>query len=248
MLFHDFLEALLRSWGHEPKGTTVWQLLKEVLQNLPFGVKTELVEIAPEQNYTFEVDEQGDYISTTYINAVLELGKEYIVNWDGTKYTCTMFDFHDLYMLSDNNTDNPTLFMICYIPDSGMASMMGGNFSVNSLEKLNSANIAIYGEQDVVQPMNAKFADIIISNEDGVFRCNTTYAELRKMCEIDPLSIVNVKYVEKTNINNQINLTVKQLKNLEIYETQFMFDFGDYNSSTVVLYNSNGTIGTGGPV
>lgn len=42
MLFYKFLRALLKAWGRKPKGTTVWELLKEIIEGLPFGVKTEM--------------------------------------------------------------------------------------------------------------------------------------------------------------------------------------------------------------
>lgn len=91
MLFHKFLRGLLEAWGHKPKGTTVWELLKEVLQNLPFGVKKQLVEIVPEQSVTATA-ENGECAS---LENILDIPKEIIsstekinVTINGKKYEC----------------------------------------------------------------------------------------------------------------------------------------------------------------
>ena len=96
MLFHNFLRALMEAWGHKPKGTTVWELLKEVLQNLPFGVKKQLVEIVPEQSVTPNESYEGSHIKyniptpLTDYNDVLNI-KKVTVKFNGKEYHCDVF-------------------------------------------------------------------------------------------------------------------------------------------------------------
>ncbi len=162
MLFHKFLRALLEAWGHKPKGTTVWELLKEVWQNLPFGVKTEMVEIMPKQNAEI------DYISDEYANGFVDMdspeyfieNETYIVNFDGKDYNCKTFivDTGDDFYYCLGNGD---IFM-------GHSSMDAPFIIYTSREmpklaiytrdnEVCSHTISISQQQEVVTPLDPKF-------------------------------------------------------------------------------------------
>lgn len=158
MLFHDFLEALLRSWGREPKGTTVWQLLKEVLQNLPFGVKTEMVEIVPRQSVTKTSSLGGTCISSA-VDVELFVGKKYKVNLNGVYYDAEAKEGpaddmivcgNELFVGGDVDTGEP--FAIINIP---------GNKNMIWLAELGETiTFALYGEGEVVKPIDIKYLPI----------------------------------------------------------------------------------------
>lgn len=271
MTIANRLKRIASKWGVESKSHTIEDVLEDLENGLPFSVEKKMVEIVPEQSVTGTIPQlnegEPEFYSETnppteIASLKLKENASYKVVFNGKEYICETElweqEFTDDgvadvkgYKLSTGSIPNGD---VGFTISRGWSVLGGqteddGNTVIEwSIDNGETITLAIYEEKEVVTPMNATFADIIISNEDGVFSCNTTYAELRKMCEIDPLSIVNVKYVEKRNINTEIKLTVKQLKNLQIYETQFAFEFGDYNSSTAVLYNSDGTIGTAGPV
>lgn len=164
MLFHDFLEALLRSWGREPKGTTVWQLLKEVLQNLPFGVKTEMVEIVPEQSVTKSTSWE-DVHQNEMRDLVIEVNGDsnYLVKINDKDYMCKseFVGGEDFYMIGDNET----------VPFS---IEIYDNMSVVTWKQSlgETITLSIYEEREVVTPIDPKFVGA--SGGGGAFVVNFT--------------------------------------------------------------------------
>ena len=160
MLFHNFLRALMEAWGHKPKGTTVWQLLKEVLQNLPFGTKTEMVEIVPEQSVTQQGD-AGDYwrayIDKANANSVIKDDNEYTIVFNGKS---------EKMVVIDTEIEKNGNFLI-EIDEDGI------NIEWNK-DLGETITLAIYEEQEVVQPLDPKFVGasgggaIFYNTGDGV--------------------------------------------------------------------------------
>lgn len=153
MLFHKFLRALLEAWGRKPKGTTVWELLKEIIEGLPFGVKKQLVEIVPEQSVT---KGEGNVKITASIPPVI--GKEYTVLVNGQKHKIeakSVLNAPPVFVGIGNasfsspseNTGEPIFCMYT-----------GTDFQVYWDSSLGETiTLAIYGEQEVVKQLDAKF-------------------------------------------------------------------------------------------
>ena len=161
MLFHKFLRALLEAWGHKPKGTTVWELLKEVLQNLPFGTKTEMVEIVPEQSVTGEFNEEDGVNSISLeTNIPLEQRdnlKSLEVTFNGVKYECDFIidEYGDRYAgapWGDFSKYPFTIYAGGYNEDPNV--YLDINWSAELGETI---TLAIYEEKETVTPLDPKF-------------------------------------------------------------------------------------------
>lgn len=151
MLFHNFLRALMEAWGHKPKGTTVWELLKEVLQNLPFGVKKQLVEILPEQSVTGQYMPAGDGYPAVYVDDIptdtdlFKIGVKYKVKINNTSYDVEAMSLED----------NMVMLMI---DEAQSISHYGGGMVLSWAENFGETiTLAIYEEQEVVEPLDPKF-------------------------------------------------------------------------------------------
>ncbi len=163
MLFHKFLRALLEAWGHKPKGTTVWELLKEVWQNLPFGVKTEMVEIVPEQRFKGrdeQLDETEYYVIPSQDYEIgyhtLIPGIKYIIVINGVKYEGVCYSESEKnYVDITANVDMPAVDNIILWVEERIEQRelnIGWHYSLGE-----TITLAIYEEQEIVIPLDPKF-------------------------------------------------------------------------------------------
>ena len=84
------IRKITRAWGGKTTGNGISDALSDLYNNLPFGVKTEMVEIVPEQSVTTDGDYEAQYctyIPYTPLNNV----ESVTVMLNGTKYECPIW-------------------------------------------------------------------------------------------------------------------------------------------------------------
>lgn len=163
--FDGDIYAMAQQDGHNK-----FEVYHEKLNGLPYdampagypGVKTEMVEIVPQQSVTL-----NDGTVALTLDIAIEAGKKYTVMFNDVKYECVGIDMTSIqdftcYGLVDNNdVEQPSLFVIAYIADSNMVRMFGGNIMVQVMETdLTNVKFSIATEQEVVKPMDIKYLPI----------------------------------------------------------------------------------------
>lgn len=120
-------------------GVTSWN----DLEDKPFGVKTEMVEILPEQSVTKETDAGGywrAYITKANANSVIKDGEEYTVVFNGES---------ESFVVDDGEMEKIDNFLI-EIYDDRISVEWNKNFG-------ETISLAIYEEQEVVEKLDPLF-------------------------------------------------------------------------------------------
>lgn len=99
------IRKITKAWGGKTTGNGISDALSDLYNNLPFGVKTERVEIIPEQSVT-HVRLVGDRYQAGF-NLPIEGGKDYVVVINGTKYQCVSTEGGTI---GNNTTQYPFIF------------------------------------------------------------------------------------------------------------------------------------------
>lgn len=104
------------------------------LENKPFGEETGVVELMPETPVT--VTGSGNDALPAVM--VFEMGKTYIVTWDGTEYECEPFDLQGLVAIGNaglipGETDNGMPFLMTYVATVGMTGVVAdaGTYTIS---------------------------------------------------------------------------------------------------------------------
>ena len=83
MSINSEIRKIAKAWGVDTKGSSIKDALKDLRTNLPFGTKTEMVEIVPEQSVTgTEGSEQYNYHTENKI-ADFIINKTYTIAING---------------------------------------------------------------------------------------------------------------------------------------------------------------------
>lgn len=172
MSINSEIRKIAKAWGVDTKGSSIKDALKDLRTNLPFGTKTEMVEILPEQSVTGEarngmygVIRREGFESNTF---VLSKGKKYIIVLNGKTYESESSTFNfgnnadDIIIgdkdISDFSLDNPN------IPFSISSGEMNTGGATNQImwrtDLGKTITIAIYEEKEVVQPIDIKYLPI----------------------------------------------------------------------------------------
>lgn len=170
-------------------GVTSWNNLTDK----PFSVKTEMVEILPEQSVTgvYMSEEQGApypiYLADNFFatqGSLFEDGKTYIFNFNEKKYSGTA-----KVNIEDESFDidiaEQQIHLMGYSTGNGEE---WSNTIYYSADYGETITLAIYGEQEIVTPIDRKFLPEdyptpnsvhILMGSDDTLSCNLTYEELR---------------------------------------------------------------------
>ena len=89
MTIANRLKRITSKWGVESKSHTIEDVLEDLENGLPFGVKTEMVEIVPEQSVTKSTS-WDDVHQKEMRGFVIEVNgnSDYLVNINGKDYKC----------------------------------------------------------------------------------------------------------------------------------------------------------------
>ena len=146
-----------------------------------------LVEILPETTLTTDENNPGEF-AITENPPVLEAGKTYIVNWNGTEHKCIGLDLSalasggvglgDVYTYTDGAVGTAATgepFIILYVP--GTALFAGDIYSGAT-----SVTIAIYGNGEIVHKLDAKYLptpDLVITISHSLdFKVNASDVDI----------------------------------------------------------------------
>lgn len=174
------IRKMTKAWGGKTTGNGISDALSDLYNNLPFGVKTEMVEIVPQQG-VMQIDEEGQLLYLIKDGFTIENGKEYKAVVDGVSYDVIGMSESGIYAVTDTgDLDAATLYFIC--DSSGVAFPIPEGYGSVAMFPNGTANtrVAIYEEKEIVTPLPAKFMPepIVFTTPDGqTFTCNKTYAE-----------------------------------------------------------------------
>lgn len=136
-------------WGTEIRGDNIAEVISDFADNLPFGTKTEMVEIVPEQSVTVqELNEFGiGFVEATYPELIE--GNKYIVYFNGKKYECIakkvkmagVYIGSEYIYTGEGLNDCPFAF----------------SDGVLAVEEVGKYTFTFYEEQTVVNPINQMF-------------------------------------------------------------------------------------------
>lgn len=176
------IRKITKAWGGKTTGNGISDALSDLYNNLPFGVKTEMVEIVPEQSVTGVLED--NYYS--YETIKIPLRENYIVVFNGKHYNVkNNGGVGGICEIGEPlNNYNPAFLQYPF-------SISGGtniNDEINGLvmwkpDLGETITLAIYEEQEIVIPLNSKFAPgiVITQNEDYIFSANVDFETVVKM-------------------------------------------------------------------
>ena len=190
MTILDSFKKLAKAWGIEPKGDNIADAVNNVVENIPFGVKTEIVEIVPEQTHQSEsLMGQSGFVANGLSGVTVRDGQEVYVVFDGVQYISSAFTMDGIIVVGngyvgDKTCPNPgePYLMAFNIPDSDNP----GDVVVFTEDKnRNEHTIKVSTEQEVVKQLDPKFVGggfvVTMLSEDGQnFTCDRTVDEIAK--------------------------------------------------------------------
>lgn len=147
------LNKLANMWGCGCRNrASIEDALEDIVQNAPFGTKTEMVEILPEQSMTDEKVNNGWYGRQFLTELSLVKGKEYIVIVNGEKRKATLRDISEEWGYESGIAfDDLYIYVDIYIrEDKGWGVDWSGTLG-------ETITLAIYEEKEVVTPLAPKF-------------------------------------------------------------------------------------------
>lgn len=151
------IRKITKAWGGKTTGNGISDALSDLYNNLPFGTKTEMVEILPEQS-VMQIDEEGQLLYLIKAGFTIENGKEYEAVVDGVSYDVIGMSDRGIYAVTDTgNLDTATVYFVC--DPSGVAFPIPEGYGSVAMFPNGTANtrVAIYEEQEVVTQLPAKF-------------------------------------------------------------------------------------------
>ena len=251
------IQELAKLWGGTPRKSTIEDAIEDLVDNAPFGTKTEMVEIVPEQSVigTLETDTNYDETKSFYTSDIdgttIVQNKVYEVHFNGKNYKCEAVDFDEVIVLGNFNIMNETgmpsnnePFCIMSAPtgDGSYAQIVLWNEDVGE-----TITLAIYEEQEVVKQLDAKFIPepvvFTLSTDMTKVTCNKTYADcfgmfdnniLNAVMQTDALGTLNK--VPVTNYCLGVFMDGSNSMNVLIYNVSLM------GNSAEVKYYENGNI------
>lgn len=200
------INKIIKSFGGTPthKTTDLDDCIEDLANNLPFGTKTEIVEIVPEQSITGSYDDDGGsatpmYNADTGVSVDIKANKVYDVYFNDKKYTCTGFDMGDTVALGNVNVmgdtgmaDNGEPFCLVTAPsmDGGESTLMCGWDTTEG----ETITLAIYEEKEIVTPLPAKYMPepivFTMSADMSTVTCNKSYEECLKLYQNKVFNVV----------------------------------------------------------
>lgn len=153
MAYTNLFRKLANAWGIKTEANTEYGALEAIAENPPFGTKTEMVEILPEQSFTDNYDnEEESFYGGTYDYFLLnvESGTEYTFIINGNKYSNKFIADGDTRACEIYENGHPIVYM-----DNN------GGLNVDWAKELGKTiTLAIYEEQEVVTPIDIKYLPI----------------------------------------------------------------------------------------
>lgn len=157
-------------------GVTSWNDLTDK----PFYEETSVVEVLPETTYVSDPDVNSGEMGGASVG--LEVGKTYIVNWNGVEYTCVgvLFEANGVVLgnlggIDSENAENTgEPFVMLDMPDYGAMQIV-------PLDGLTSVTVSISGWSTTIKTLDPKYIkDMYYEEEGGV---TTILEETSVTCE-----------------------------------------------------------------
>lgn len=140
----ETIRKITKAWGGKTTGNGISDALSDLYNNLPFGVKTEMVEVYKSDNI-----EYGNH-GMVYLNGMPPMveNQEYIVVLDGTTYTSVYEYIEELgvmgcYLYATDNGE-----VLLFMPDDVTPVIVGTQ---------DLTSISVTTEYEVVTPLDPKF-------------------------------------------------------------------------------------------
>lgn len=167
------IRKITRAWGGKTTGNGISDALSDLYNNLPFGAKTEMVEIVPEQSVTGEEQNGICMLMPEETLFTLTEGKTYKIVINGKSYesVCKLVDVGNKNMVIGdtegytNQSINPDVpFILSYNTQNN-----GNTYNeIAWLAELGETiTFAIYSEQMVTKPLAQEFIPNIAYFKDA---------------------------------------------------------------------------------
>lgn len=168
------IRKIIRAWGGKTTGNGISDALSDLYNSLPFGTKTEMVEILPEQSVTQNRGGEGFWLNDGSLNGFIPtVGANYRVVINNVEYRCTGKD-QSMGDVKGSVIDCGKKFNIGYVGFNNSTTMTWDSSLGETI------TLAIYEEQEIVTPLPAKFMPepiVFTATDMQTATCNKTYAE-----------------------------------------------------------------------
>ena len=152
------IRKITKTWGGKTTGNGISDALSDLYNNLPFGTKTEMVEILPEQSVRGSLIAPANMVYTDKIDTSIAFteGKNYKIVFNGIEYNfVAKSDGSKIYVAEINNLTNYPFFIANYTKYEFV------QFQVSWSRDLGETiTLAIYEEQEVVKQLDVKYLPI----------------------------------------------------------------------------------------
>lgn len=164
------IRKITKAWGGETTGSGIGDAVRDLYDSLPFSVKTEMVEILPEQSVTGELKSGRYYTTISPSPFELAIGKKYKVAINGNTYNVNG-EKREMEGLSGVFVGDGTLSTFPFAISYGVEDGESGSGLMWSSELGETITLAIYEEQEVVKKLDPKFVGktvlyAVATNED----------------------------------------------------------------------------------
>ena len=183
------IRKITKAWGGKTTGNGISDALSDLYNNLPFGTKTEMVAILPEQSVTGHAIGNGWYGSLFPTEISLVEGKEYTIVINGEKRKATLRDISEEWGYESGiGFDDLYIF-----DDEGWGADWSGTLG-------ETVTLAIYEEKEIVEQIDPKFVgDFVvkfsIEPSTGEWIADKTVPEIVKAFK-DGVRIIGKKIYE----------------------------------------------------
>ena len=187
MSINSEIRKIAKAWGVDTKGSSIKDALKDLRTNLPFGTKTEMVEIVPEITKMYSNTAEGFYVGyVEYKETKAEQigrnfpdkqliieGNRYKVIFNGEEYVLTakydeQYEGAILgdYEFTGTSEEDMTLIIkgapFVVFPGSSISKYLQiyAPMQITRDLQLPEFNITIYEEQEVATPLDIKYLPI----------------------------------------------------------------------------------------
>lgn len=144
------IRKITKAWGGKTTGNGISDAVRDLAENLPFGTKTEMVEILPKTSVS--VRQSGNrYTGGMNDLVVITPSKNYKVIINGAEHIITAMVERDFYKIKHETSNASEYFSINYNPTTNETSIAW------SVDMGCPITVAIYEEQEVVTQLPAKF-------------------------------------------------------------------------------------------
>lgn len=251
MTILESFKKLATAWGIEPKGDNIADAVNNIVDNAPFGVKTKMVEVVPEQSVTVnEWCNNGEDVMAF----PAKHNTKYTVEFDGVKTECISWgDSNTVYIGNGNLPDldetigkgeNVPFCIECRYEEEWCVFYASAN---------STHTLAIYEEQEVVKQLDPKFVGasgggVVFRTIDGGYNytCDMPYDDVYAIFTKDKASLNNAILCDEYEHEYGAGVALSHIKEYnydkESGRFEFIFYMLEQNITTRLRFYSDGRV------